>query len=110
MTSSVNRALMAGQSKLSGSRMNKEHLRICSSAEWAATVETEILPWALQQHDLGPDVLEVGPGPGLTTAVLSRMVAKLTAVEVDADLAAALATRMAGSNVEVIHGDGAALP
>jgi SAM-dependent methyltransferase len=90
--------------------MNEEHLRICSSAEWAATVENEILPWVLRQHDLGPDVLEVGPGPGLTTSVLSRIVTKLTVVEVDAELAAALATRMAGSNVEVIHGDGAALP
>jgi SAM-dependent methyltransferase len=90
--------------------MNEEHLRICSSAEWAATVEHEILPWALQQHGLGPDVLEVGPGPGLTTSVLSGMVPHLTAVEVDADLATSLAARMAGSNVEVIHGDGAALP
>ena len=90
--------------------MNEEHLRICSSAEWASSVEHEILPWALQQRDLGPDVLEVGPGPGLTTTVLARMVARLTAVEVDAGLAAALATRTAGSNVEVIHADGAALP
>lgn len=90
--------------------MNAEHLRICSSAEWAETVEREILPWALHGHELGQDVLEVGPGPGLTTSVLSRLVAKLTAVEVDAQLADALASRMAGTNVDVVHGDGAALP
>lgn len=90
--------------------MNAEHLRICSSAEWADTVEREILPWALHAHDLGQDVLEVGPGPGLTTAVLSRLVATVTAVEVDPTLAEALASRMAGTNVEVLHADGALLP
>src|ERR1051326_8170700 len=90
--------------------MNAEHLRLCASAEWAATVQTEILPWALHGRDLGDDVLELGPGPGLTTSVLSRMVSKLTAVEVDAGLAEALASRMAGSNVEVVHADGAAMP
>ena len=90
--------------------MNEEHLRLCSSAEWAATVQHEILPWALDSHDLGDDVLEIGPGPGLTTSVLSRLVPKLTAVEVDEDLAVALRARMARTNVEVIHADGAALP
>ena len=52
----------------------------------------------------------MGPGPGLTTQVLCRRVKRLTAVEVDADLARALATRMSGSNVEVLHADATALP
>ena len=90
--------------------MNEEHLRICSSLEWAATVENEILPWAVGDRDLGADVLEVGPGPGLTTNLLATMVPKLTAVEVDASLASALAERMRGSNVEVVHADATALP
>jgi SAM-dependent methyltransferase len=90
--------------------MNEEHLRLCASAEWAATVEHEILPWALHGHELGTDVLEVGPGPGMTTAILLRLAPKLTAVEVDADLAAALAVRMVGSNVEVVHADATMLP
>jgi len=90
--------------------MNAEHLRLCSSVEWAATVEHEILPWAIGSRGLGDDVLEVGPGPGLTTDQLRRMLARLTAVEVDAALAAALAERLAGSNVEVVHGDATALP
>ena len=47
----------------------------------------------------------VGPGPGLTTDVPRRQVAALTAVEVDGDLAAALANRLAGTNVEVVHAD-----
>ncbi len=90
--------------------MNQEHLRICSSLEWAATVENEILPWAIGNRDLGVDVLEVGPGPGLTTNLLATMLPKLTAVEVDPTLASALAERMRGSNVEVVHADATVLP
>ena len=90
--------------------MNEQHLKRCASAEWAETVEREILPWALGGRDLGDDILEVGPGPGLTTDVLRRSVKQLTAVEVDADLARALASRLSGYNVEVVHADGTALP
>jgi SAM-dependent methyltransferase len=90
--------------------MNEEHLRICSSAEWAEYVERDLLPWALGDRDLGDDVLEVGPGPGLTTDVLRQRVTKLTAVEVDPQLAAALDERLADSNVEVICADATALP
>src|SRR5438067_13048103 len=90
--------------------MNERHLQLCSRAEWAETVQSEILPWALGTRDLGDDVLEVGPGPGLTTDVLRKRVKRLTAVEIDDNLAAALAGRMAGFNVEVVHADGTALP
>lgn len=90
--------------------MNERHLQLCASAEWAATVQHEILPWALGGRDLGGDVLEVGPGPGMTTDVLRQTVARLTAVEVDATLAAALAQRLVGSNVDVVHADGTSLP
>jgi SAM-dependent methyltransferase len=90
--------------------MNQEHLRICASPEWAEYVETELLPWALQGSDLGEDVLEIGSGPGLTTDVLRRRVPRLTAVEVDAGLARDLASRLAGTNVEVVHADGTMLP
>ncbi|HEY0580810.1 MAG TPA: class I SAM-dependent methyltransferase [Chloroflexota bacterium] len=90
--------------------MNERHLQICASAEWAETVQREILPWALGGRDLGDDVLEVGPGPGQTTDVLRRTVEHLTAVEVDDSLATALAQRLSGSNVDVVHADGTALP
>lgn len=90
--------------------MNEAHLRICASPEWAAYVESELLPWALQEADLGDEVLEVGPGPGLTTDVLRRRVPRLTEVEIDERLAGALAERMSGSNVDVVHGDGTRLP
>ena len=85
--------------------MNEIHLLLCASPEWAAYVEGELLPWALGARDLGDDVLELGPGPGLTTDVLRERVARLTAVEIDDDLAARLAARLAGTNVDVVHGD-----
>jgi ubiquinone/menaquinone biosynthesis C-methylase UbiE len=90
--------------------VNAEHLRICASAEWAETVQREILPWAVGTRDLGDDVLEVGPGPGLTTDALRRALPWLTAVEVDHDLAHRLASRLAGTNVEVVEADATALP
>jgi SAM-dependent methyltransferase len=85
--------------------MNQEHLALCSSAEWAEAVQRWIIPWVLEAVDLGDDVLEVGPGPGLTTDVLRTRVARLTAVEVHPDLAAALAARLADTNVEVVCAD-----
>ena len=85
--------------------MNDLHLQLCGSPEWARYVEEELLPWALRGRTLGDDVLEVGPGPGRTTDVLRHRVARLTAVEVDAALAAALAERLAGTNVRVVHAD-----
>jgi ubiquinone/menaquinone biosynthesis C-methylase UbiE len=90
--------------------VNAEHLRLCASAEWAETVTREILPWALGDRQLGDDVLEIGPGPGLTTDVLRALVPTLTAVEVDGDLAKRLAERLAGTNVEVVHADATRLP
>ncbi|HXQ74935.1 MAG TPA: class I SAM-dependent methyltransferase [Acidimicrobiales bacterium] len=50
-----------------------------------------------------------GPGPGFTTDVLMARVDHLTAVELDVDLAAALAARLAGTNVEVVVGDAGSL-
>jgi SAM-dependent methyltransferase len=90
--------------------VNKKHLELCSSAEWGDAVRRWIIPWVLDGLDLGDDVLEVGPGPGRTTEVLAEMVSRLTAVEVDADLAAALAGRVGGRGVEVIEGDATRLP
>jgi ubiquinone/menaquinone biosynthesis C-methylase UbiE len=90
--------------------MNEQHLELCASDEWARTVRNEILPWALAERDLGDHVLEVGPGPGRTTEVLRRYVARLTAVELDPDLARRLDRQMADSNVEVVLADATALP
>jgi SAM-dependent methyltransferase len=87
------------------STMNEGHLQFLASPEWAQILETDLLPWALGVADLGDDLLEVGPGPGLTTDLLRRRTSRLTAVEVDSDLATALAARLKGTNVEVVHAD-----
>jgi len=86
--------------------MNEGHLRHLASPEWARYLESELLPWITTAADLGDDLLEVGPGPGLTTDLLRRRAAHVTAIELDERLAGALAQRLAGSNVAVINGDG----
>jgi SAM-dependent methyltransferase len=86
--------------------MNQAHLEFLASPMWAKMLEDELLPWLLQAADLGDDVLEIGPGPGLTTDILRSRVPHVTAIEFDADLAAALARRLNGTNVDVVHGDG----
>ncbi|MCA1843675.1 MAG: class I SAM-dependent methyltransferase, partial [Actinobacteria bacterium] len=90
--------------------MNAKHLEFCASAEWAEIIEREVLPWAVGDRDLGDDVLEVGAGPGLTTDVLRQRVPRLTAVEIDRQLAAALRARLDGGNVTVVEGDATRLP
>lgn len=82
----------------------------CGSDEWRQLIREVILPWALGETDLGDDVLEVGPGYGATTDVLSESVGRLTSVEIDTELAAMLTSRFAGvRNVEIVHGDATAL-
>jgi ubiquinone/menaquinone biosynthesis C-methylase UbiE len=85
--------------------MNEAH-RQCGSDQWRAVVRNAILPWALDELDLGDEVLEVGPGYGATTDVLAESVPRLTAVEIDRELAAMLADRFAPkSHVSVLVGD-----
>src|SRR5262249_23686573 len=88
--------------------MNEMHLPFLPSPERKAMLENDLLPWVCKVADLGDDVLEVGPGPGLTTDLLRERAAKVTAVELDDALAAGLATRLAGSNVDVVHADATA--
>ena len=82
--------------------MNEAHLEFCGGAVWQQMVEEMVLPAVLRDYDLGDDVIEIGPGPGFTTDGLRARTAQLTAVELDRDLADALARRMAGTNVEVL--------
>lgn len=90
--------------------MNRFHRWYCRSARWQRTVEDRLLPWVLGDVELGDRVLEVGPGPGLTTTVLARRMPHLTAVEIDPQLAASLRARMDGQKVEVVNADATALP
>lgn len=89
--------------------MNWIHRKLCKSAKWADSVETYLMPWALDGIDLGDEILEIGPGFGVTTAVLARRTGRVTALEVDRDSVGYLKRRF-GPNVEVVHGDGALMP
>ncbi|MGH9376989.1 MAG: class I SAM-dependent methyltransferase [Terriglobia bacterium] len=90
--------------------MNQFHRWICQSGYWKRKLEQRVLPWVLGDLELGGNLLEVGPGPGLTTDLLRLRVGRLTAVEIDSHLAESLASRLHGTNVEVVRGDATALP
>jgi ubiquinone/menaquinone biosynthesis C-methylase UbiE len=85
--------------------MNESHLHYLASAEWKARLETDLLPWIERVADLGDDVLEIGPGPGLTTDILRQRTSKVTAVEIDHALALGLSSRLRETNVAVVEGD-----
>lgn len=89
--------------------MNDNH-KFCGSDEWRAIVRESILPSALVDVDLGDDLLEVGPGYGATTDVLAEWAPKLTAVEIDPELATMLAERFASvPSVSIINADATSL-
>jgi len=85
--------------------MNLFHRWYCRSNGWARIVKERMLPAILKDVDLGDNVIEIGPGPGRTTEWLSERVPRLTAVEIDPDLARKLQERMADTNVTVVEGD-----
>lgn len=92
--------------------MNDAHLDLLRSAGWRDLLRGFILPFALEGigvGGLGDDVLEIGPGPGLTTDLLREQLTTLTALELDPDLAKDLERRCAGA-VEVVEGDATAMP
>jgi SAM-dependent methyltransferase len=88
--------------------VNEAHLTFLASPEWAQMLESDLFPWVDSVGSLGDDVLEVGPGPGLTTDLMRQRTSRLTAVEVDEELATALRARLSGTNVEVVHSDATA--
>jgi SAM-dependent methyltransferase len=89
--------------------MNRLHQWLCRSDRWRSTV-AQRLPWAIGDTELGPSVLEIGPGPGLTTDLLRTSTPRLTALEIDATLASSLSSRLKGSNVQVIEGNATEMP
>ena len=85
--------------------MNRLHHWICSSNRWKRTLANEVLPRVLEGVDLGKNVLEVGPGPGLGTELLRQRCEHLTCLEIDPVFAAPLRERMESANVNVVEGD-----
>lgn len=90
--------------------MNQAHLDFLVTDEWRAALRDWILPYALEGADLGDDVLEIGSGPGLTTDLFRDRFEHLTAVELDVELADALRSRLAGTNVRVVTADATDMP
>ncbi|MEU7582617.1 methyltransferase domain-containing protein [Streptomyces sp. NPDC041068] len=89
--------------------MNEAHQALCSSDEWAQTVKDRILPWALEDVELGDDVVEIGPGYAANLRVLVDLVPRLTAVEIDG-ATARLLERDWGDRARILHADAAQMP
>lgn len=90
--------------------MNRFHGWLCRSVFWKVALKEKLLPWLFEGVNLGTNLIEIGPGPGLTTDFLRQRVAKVTAIEVDPVLASKLKQRLAGTNVRVIEGNATAMP
>lgn len=90
--------------------MNEQHRICCGGPEWAALVRDSVIPWVTRGIELGGHLIEVGPGYGATTDVLRTMVPLMTSVEIDDQLASALVTRFANTNVTVLNADATKLP
>jgi SAM-dependent methyltransferase len=68
------------------------------------------MPWILAGAELGNDVLELGPGPGLTSDLLCARCQRLTVLEPDPRLSESLRRRLRGKNADVVTGDAASMP
>jgi ubiquinone/menaquinone biosynthesis C-methylase UbiE len=95
----------AGNPAVYWQTMNLLHRRYCRSDAWRRAVHRGMMPWVLGKADLGANVLEIGPGPGMTTDWLRERVPALTCVEIDHQLAASLKRRLDGTNTTVVEGD-----
>ncbi len=90
--------------------MNLIHRWYCKSDGWKKIVREFMMPSLAKNNEFGDNVLEIGPGPGLTTDWMREHVPALTAIEIDHKLAEALKVRMEGTNVTVVEGDATKMP
>ncbi len=88
--------------------MNTEHDKFCASAEWAAHLAAEVIPWGLAGLEVAGHLLELGGGFGASTAALAGRARRLTVLESDPALAAGLKARF--PDVDVRQGDATAIP
>jgi SAM-dependent methyltransferase len=90
------------------SGVNRFHRYYCASRGWAHLVQTTLVPAVLQGTELGRRVLEIGPGPGLTTEVLAGTAPELTAIEIDPKLAKATHRRVPAARI--VQADATRMP
>jgi ubiquinone/menaquinone biosynthesis C-methylase UbiE len=89
--------------------MNALENWFCSTSFWSKITREQILPWTLDNADLGDHLLEIGAGAGAATPELRKRVQRVTSLEYDHALVARLAkTNANGGNV--VQGDAAVLP
>lgn len=89
--------------------MNRIHNLICSSGPWRRRVERELIPWGVEELELGERVLEVGPGLGATTHVLARRLRRLDVLELDEGYCRRLRAELP-AHVATTHGDATRMP
>jgi SAM-dependent methyltransferase len=89
--------------------MNQNHADLCPSPEWAAYLHGDVLPALCEGLELGPRMLEIGPGPGASAEWLRHRVDELVTLELEEETVTALQERFAGTNVEVRQGDATSL-
>ena len=90
--------------------MNRFHGWYCRSGRWKRKIQDEILPWTLRDQELGDSVMDIGPGPGVTTDCLRHLAKSVECLEIDSELASSLGHRLLGTNVHVRPGDATAMP
>ncbi|MEP6716905.1 MAG: class I SAM-dependent methyltransferase [Terriglobia bacterium] len=73
-------------------------------------MKRKLVPWVFEGLSPGAQILELGPGPGLTTELLQGVTPRLIAIEIDFALARRAADRLRGTDARVIQGDASALP
>jgi SAM-dependent methyltransferase len=88
--------------------MNEGHAQRCSSQEWADFIAADVVPSVLGPGTPTGPLLEIGPGYGAATAVLTTIAPDLTALEIDGELAARLRERFPA--VRIVEGSGDDLP
>jgi SAM-dependent methyltransferase len=88
--------------------VNRFHRYYCASPSWAHLVQTTLVPAVLEGTELGRRVLEIGPGPGLTTEILAGVAPQLIAVEIDPQLATVARDRVPAARV--VQGDATRMP
>ena len=89
--------------------MNRLHRWYCQTSHWARIIR-QIMPWVLSDISLGDRVLELGPGPGLSTDWLRHRCRRLTCLEVDFELASNLQQRFPEPDVQVFCGSATQAP
>jgi SAM-dependent methyltransferase len=89
--------------------MNFAHNRLCAGTGWARFVDGTLLPWGLEDVELGDRVLEIGPGFGATTRRLIARTSSLSVLELDRRYCRKLSAEF-GDRVEVTQGDATQMP